>query len=58
MLFRSSFAITELDKSYAFRGVAPFDKLKQKWAPEEAYKTMMDGDLNFFRARIVKKSEI
>ena len=53
-----SFAITELDKSYAFRGVAPFDKLKQKWVPEEENETMMDGDLNFFRARIVKKSEI
>ena len=51
-------AITELDKSYAFRGVAPFDKLKQKWVPEEEYETMMDGDLNFFRARIVTKSEI
>lgn len=53
-----SFAITELDKSYAFRGVAPFDKLKQKWVPEEEYETMMDGDLNFFRARIVKRTEI
>lgn len=53
-----SFAITELDKSYAFRGVAPFDKLKQKWVPEEEYEIMMEGDLNFFRARIVKNSEI
>lgn len=53
-----SFAITELDKSYAFRGIAPFEKLKQKWVHKEEYETMMDGDLNFFRARIVKKPEI
>lgn len=50
-----SFAVTELDKSYAFRGIAPFDKLKQKWVPKEEYETMMDGELNFFRARPIEK---
>ena len=52
-----SFAVTELDKSYAFRGVAPFDKLRQSRVPKEEYETMMDGELNFFRARPIKESE-
>lgn len=29
------FAVSELDKSYAFRGIAPFDELKQSWIPKE-----------------------
>lgn len=51
------FAVSELDKSYAFRGIAPFDELKQSWVPKEEYENMMDGELNFFRARPVKESE-
>ena len=52
-----SFAVTELNQSYAFRGVAPFDELKQTWAPKEEYETMMSGELNFFRARIIEKDK-
>ena len=51
------FAVSELDKNYAFRGIAPFGELRQKWAPEEQYDTMLEGDLNFFRARIVKEDQ-
>ena len=42
-----SFAVTELNQSYAFRGIAPFDELKQTWAPKEEYEIMMSGELNF-----------
>lgn len=52
-----SWAVTELDKSYAFRGVAPFDELREKGGSTEEYQIMLTGDLNFFRARVVKKSE-
>lgn len=52
-----SFAVTELNQSYAFRGIAPFDELKQTWAPKEEYEIMMSGELNFFRARIIEKDK-
>lgn len=51
------FAVSELDKSYAFRGIAPFDDLQQKWVAKEEYETMMDGELNFFRARSMEKTK-
>ena len=54
---KNPFAVTDLDKSYSFRMVAPFEDLHQEWAPEEEYKTMMEGDLNFFRGRVVAKTE-
>lgn len=58
---KNPFAITELDKSYAFRGVAPFGNLRQE-GKEALYKRMMAGELSFFRARVVdnevKLSEI
>lgn len=54
---KNPFAVTELDKSYAFRMVAPFDDLQQKWVPQKEYKTMMEGELNFFRGRVVAKTE-
>ena len=52
-----SFAVTELDKSYAFRGIAPFDELKPEWGSEEKYNDMIKDELNFFRARQIGEGE-
>lgn len=54
---KNFFAVSELDKSYAFRGIAPFDNLKPQGASKEIYENMMDGELNFFRARVINKNE-
>lgn len=51
------FAVSELDKSYAFRGIAPFEELRSDWGNENTYENMLSGDLNFFRARVVKEKE-
>lgn len=51
------FAVSELDKSYAFRGIAPFEELRQDWVAKEEYEAMLDGELNFFRARVVGAEE-
>ncbi|MCM1263240.1 MAG: RES domain-containing protein [Butyrivibrio sp.] len=51
------FAVSELDKSYAFRGVAPFEKLWQSWGNQKNYENMLSGDLSFFRARVVGTRE-
>lgn len=48
------FAVSELDKNYAFRGIAPCSNLRQK-EYEKEYNNMMEGDLSFFRARVVDK---
>ena len=32
-----SFAVTELDKSYAFRGIAPFENIRSEWGAKEEY---------------------
>lgn len=50
----NSFAISELDKSYAFRGIAPLEELRPSWGNENIYENMLSGDLSFFRARVVK----
>lgn len=52
------FAVSELDKSYAFRGIAPFEGLRPDWGNVNTYENMLSGDLNFFRARVVKGKEI
>lgn len=52
-----SFAVTELDKSYAFRGIAPFENIRSEWGAKEEYETMMQGELNFFRARSIEKAK-
>ena len=51
------FAVSELNKSYAFRGIAPFEKLRPSWGNEKNYENMLSGDLSFFRARIVGAEE-
>lgn len=53
---KDPFAVTELDKSYAFRGVAPFDALRPS-DENELYKQMLEGDLSFYRARPVNKAK-
>lgn len=42
------FIISELDKSYAFRGIAPYEELH---LPDRDYSKMMSTELSFFRAR-------
>lgn len=44
------FFVSELDKSYSFRGIAPFIDL-QSSGYEEVYKEMCDKELTFFRVR-------
>lgn len=60
-LFRNdSFLISDLDNSYSFRGMAPFQDLHQDLHNErsnEKYKTMMDTDLTFFRVRTKDKND-
>lgn len=46
------FAVSELDKSYAFRGIAPFQELRSSWKNKKYYEDMLESDLNFFRARV------
>lgn len=53
-----SFAVSELDQSYAFRGMAPFNDLRQNWVSKEEYEKMMEGELNFFRARAEEENDI
>lgn len=47
------FWVSDLDKSYAFRGVAPFFDLHSA-GYEEIYREMMDGSIDFYRARTEK----
>lgn len=47
------FAVSELDKSYAFRGISAFEELRSSWENKNNYKNMLSGDLSFFRARVV-----
>lgn len=48
-----NFFVSELDKSYAFRGIAPFVNL-QSTSYEEKYKEMNETPLDFFKARVGK----
>lgn len=45
-----TFWVSDLDKSYAFRGVAPFVDLHSE-GYKETYANMMRGDIDFYRAR-------
>ena len=55
---KNEFAVSDLDRSYAFRAIAPFKALRQRNVSEEECENMMDGDLNFFRARQIGKDKI
>lgn len=44
------FWVSDLDKSYAFRGIAPFADLHSE-GYEDKYVNMMNKDINFYRAR-------
>lgn len=52
----NKFAVSELGKSYAFKGVAPFEDLHSPEVSPSLYEQMLDEELTFFRARVVKKS--
>lgn len=47
-----SFFISELDKSYSFRGIAPFYELQREC--DNNYAEMMDKELTFYRVRTKK----
>lgn len=47
------FYVSELDKSYAFRGVACFENLQVE-GHDNVYKQMQNDQLSFFRGRTVK----
>lgn len=51
-----SFLVSDLDKSYSFRGIAPFlDLQSEEYAKE--YTKMMEKELTFFRVRTKKKED-
>lgn len=52
----NKFAVSELGKSYAFKGVAPFEDLHSPAVSPSLYEQMLDEELTFFRARVVEKS--
>lgn len=45
----NSFIVSKLDKSYAFRGIAPFENLQTRNYP---YDKMNSEELSFFKARV------
>lgn len=47
------FWVSELDKSYAFRGIAPFYELHSE-ENENTYRTMLEGNVTFYRGRTKK----
>ncbi|MPQ31245.1 hypothetical protein E4V42_07315 [Clostridium estertheticum] len=57
-VINDSFFVSELDKSYAFRQVAPFKELHVTHISEDTYDEMMNAELSFFRARRSKVEEI
>lgn len=54
---KHEFGVSELDKSYAFRGTAPFEHLHTDISYENKYKEMMSGNISFYRARTANKNE-
>lgn len=56
LFIEDSFLVNELDKSYSFRGIAPFPELRHKGYDED-YKNMMDNELTFFRTRVSNEYE-
>lgn len=52
--FFDGFIVSELDKSYAFRGLAPFEELHSHGI-ENKYAEMNNHDIEFFRARVSDK---
>lgn len=51
ILIENDFFVSELDKSYAFRGIAPFVNLRYNY---HDYKEQMNYELSFFKGRIEK----
>ena len=51
--FNDDFFISELDKSYAFRGLAPFENMHSRGLGTN-YDEMNTHDIEFFRARVSK----
>lgn len=53
----SKLAVSELDKCYAFKGVAAYYNLHSKCVGENFYNDMLQEEISFFRARLVGKTE-
>lgn len=53
-LYAHPFFVNELDKSYSFRGIAPYIDL-QRNGYEDVYREMRDQELSFFRVRTKKE---
>lgn len=53
---RNSFLISDLDKSYSFRGIAPFKDLQDN-GYDDGYAKMMNTELTFYRVRTKKKND-
>lgn len=51
---RNSFMVSELDKCYSFRQIAPFLNLRNE-KYKETYEKMLNKELTFFRVRTKKK---
>lgn len=45
--FDNNFAVSELDKSYAFKGVAAYDNLHSKCVGENFYNDMLQEEISF-----------
>lgn len=57
MLFDGdTFFISDLDKSYSFRGIAPFLELRSQ-GNDDIYESMLNKELTFFRVRTKKKED-
>lgn len=50
------FFVNELDKSYSFRGLAPYPDLQVE-GYEDRYREMLNQELSFFRVRTKEKSD-
>ncbi len=50
------FLVSDLDKSYSFRGIAPFIDLRTE-GYDECYAEMMNTDLTFYRVRTKSKND-
>ena len=55
---KNEFAVSCLDKNYAFRGLAPYEDLHSSIREPEYYNKSLECDLSFYRARVVVKEEV
>ena len=54
---KNEFAVSDLEKSYAFRGISVYKDLYPNGIDKNFYKNMLEEELSFFRARVIQKNE-